>query len=65
MMQHIDAIAASVGTQRFAFTLQKEFEQIAGKSIDYAVMERYDDVSGNRSPVYLGRCEAVGKPSGG
>lgn len=45
MMQHIDAIAASVGTPRFPITLQREFEKINGKSIDYAVMERYDDVA--------------------
>lgn len=45
MMQHIDAIAASVGTPRFPITLQREFEKISGKSIDYAVMERYDDVA--------------------
>ncbi|HBE71290.1 MAG TPA: mannose-1-phosphate guanylyltransferase [Planctomycetaceae bacterium] len=45
MMQHIDAISASMGTPGFAVTLEREFEQIDGRSIDYAVMERYPDVA--------------------
>ena len=45
MMKHIDAISAAIGTPGFAVTLEKEFERIDGRSIDYAVMERYDDVA--------------------
>jgi mannose-1-phosphate guanylyltransferase len=45
MMQHIDTISAAVGTPGFAVTLQREFEKIRGRSIDYAVMERYPDVA--------------------
>lgn len=45
MMKHIDAISAAMGTPGFAVTLNREFEQIDGRSIDYAVMERYDDVA--------------------
>ncbi len=45
MMKRIDKIAASMGTPGFNVTLQREFEQIDGRSIDYAVMERYHDVA--------------------
>ncbi|MBX3422721.1 MAG: mannose-1-phosphate guanylyltransferase [Pirellulaceae bacterium] len=45
MMRHIDAISAAVGTPGFNVTLQREFDQISAQSIDYAVMERYSDVS--------------------
>jgi mannose-1-phosphate guanylyltransferase len=45
MMKHIDAISAAMGTPGFAVTLNREFEQIDGRSIDYAVMERYSDVA--------------------
>lgn len=45
MMKHIDKISAAMGTPGFAMTLKREFEQIDGRSIDYAVMERYHDVA--------------------
>ncbi len=45
MMKHIDAISSALGTPGFEVTLQREFEQIQGRSIDYAVMERYPDVA--------------------
>ncbi|MGV3485464.1 MAG: mannose-1-phosphate guanylyltransferase, partial [Planctomycetaceae bacterium] len=45
MAAHIDAIAATVGTSRYQATLESEFDQIVGKSIDYAVMERHDNVT--------------------
>lgn len=45
MMEHIDKISAAMGTPGFNVTLQQEFEQIQGRSIDYAVMERYPDVA--------------------
>lgn len=44
MMKHIDAISDAMGTPGFSVTLQREFEKIDGRSIDYAVMERYHDV---------------------
>ena len=43
-MKHIDLIAKSIGSPGFSVTLQREFEKISAKSIDFAVMERYDDV---------------------
>lgn len=44
MAAHIDAIGDAVGTPRFDEVFKSEFESIAGKSIDYAVMERHDNV---------------------
>lgn len=44
MMKHIDAISADMGSPGFEVTLQREFSKIDGRSIDYAVMERYPDV---------------------
>ena len=44
MSGHIEKIAASIGSPEFADTLQEEFCAIQGKSIDYAVMERYQNV---------------------
>ena len=64
MMQHIDAIAASIGEPRFVTTLQREFEKISGKSIDYAVMERYDDVAVIEVPFTwddVGSWQAIGR----
>ena len=45
MMQHIHAISDAMGTPGFQVTLQREFDKIHGRSIDYAVMERYADVA--------------------
>jgi mannose-1-phosphate guanylyltransferase len=45
LMKHIDAIAKSMGSPSFPATLQREFAAIDGRSIDYAVMERYNDVA--------------------
>ena len=44
MFAHLQKIADSIGTDAFPETLQKEFCAIKGTSIDYAVMERYDNV---------------------
>ena len=44
MHARIAAIGASVGSDSFEQTLEAEFNAIVGKSIDYAVMERYDNV---------------------
>ncbi len=45
MMKHIDAISAAIGSPGFEVTLEREFSKIDGRSIDYAVMERYHDVA--------------------
>ena len=44
MFAHLQAIADSLGTDHFTATLAREFAAIVGKSIDYAVMEHYDNV---------------------
>jgi len=44
MYQHIQTIADSHGTPQYAETLEREFSAITGKSIDYAVMEKHEDV---------------------
>ena len=43
MRQHLQTIAESLGTDQYHDTLQTEFAAIEGKSIDYAVMEHYDN----------------------
>lgn len=50
MAAHIDAIAAAVGTAEFDEVLKTRFSQIVGKSIDYAVMERHDNVAVIEAP---------------
>jgi mannose-1-phosphate guanylyltransferase len=44
MHDRIQAIAKSYGSESFAATLATEFAKIEGKSIDYAVMEKYENV---------------------
>ena len=44
MYEHIEKIAASMGSDALDATLQREFAAIEGESIDYAVMEKYPNV---------------------
>jgi mannose-1-phosphate guanylyltransferase len=44
MMSHLNTIADAAGTADFEEVLDREFSAIKGKSIDYAVMEHYEDV---------------------
>ena len=44
MYRHIGAIADQHATPQYSATLETEFSAIEGKSIDYAVMEKYEDV---------------------
>jgi mannose-1-phosphate guanylyltransferase len=44
MYQHLERIGAAWGSDRFEPTLAQEFAAIHGKSIDYAVLERHDNV---------------------
>ena len=44
MHELIQTIAAAYGSDSFAKTLAAEFAKIKGKSIDYAVMEKYENV---------------------
>lgn len=44
MFSHIEKIAATIGTDDYPSTLEREFCAIEGTSIDYAVMENYPNV---------------------
>ncbi len=44
MFAHLKKIADAAGTDAYGDVLRSEFPAITGKSIDYAVMERADDV---------------------
>ncbi|MCA9134451.1 MAG: mannose-1-phosphate guanylyltransferase [Planctomycetales bacterium] len=64
LMKRIDTISAAMGTPAFANTLQREFELIDGRSIDYAVMERYHDVAVIEAPFRwddVGSWQAIGR----
>jgi mannose-1-phosphate guanylyltransferase len=50
MVRHLERIAEASGTDRFAEVLEREFAAIQGKSIDYAVMERYEQVAVIEAP---------------
>jgi len=50
MAAHCEAIAAAYGASEFDEVFRREFEAIRGKSIDYAVMESYDDVAVIEAP---------------
>lgn len=50
MYAHIAKIAESIGTTQFPTVFAEEFQKIQGKSIDYAVMERYSDVLVMQAP---------------
>jgi len=43
MSRHIETIRDSIGSEQFAQTLESEFTAISGTSIDYAVLERYEN----------------------
>ncbi|MDG1873536.1 MAG: mannose-1-phosphate guanylyltransferase [Mariniblastus sp.] len=43
MSKHIETIQNSIGTDQFPHTLEAEFTAIKGTSIDYAVLERYEN----------------------
>ena len=50
MHQHLMMIADAAGSPQFEQILHQEFAAIRGKSIDYAVMERYDRVAVIEAP---------------
>jgi mannose-1-phosphate guanylyltransferase len=45
MYEHLEAIAQTIRTPQFEQTFAARFEAIAGKSIDYAVLEKHTDVA--------------------
>lgn len=67
MFNHLQKIAATIGTDDFDATLQSEFTAIEGTSIDYAVMENYDNVLVVEAPFSwddLGNWTAVPRQKG-
>ncbi len=50
MAAHIKNIAAGIGTTSFQENFRKHFEKIKGKSIDFAVMERYPKIAVVEAP---------------
>lgn len=67
MYAHIQAITAAIGTDEFDSVFEREFTAINGKSIDYAVMERYDNVCVMEAPFDwddVGNWTAVPRLSG-
>jgi mannose-1-phosphate guanylyltransferase len=44
MADRLAQIGGAVGTARFISTLDEQFQAIRGKSVDYAIMEHYDNV---------------------
>lgn len=67
MFARIEAIANSIGSPEFDSTLQTEFTAIKGTSIDYAVMERYDNVMVVEAPFSwddLGNWSAIPRQQG-
>jgi mannose-1-phosphate guanylyltransferase len=50
MHSHIQNIAQGIGTARFQSNFVEHFEKIKGKSIDFAVMEKYPKVSVIEAP---------------
>jgi mannose-1-phosphate guanylyltransferase len=45
MVEHLQAIVAAADSPRFDAVFAERFSQIVGKSIDYAVMERYPQIA--------------------
>jgi mannose-1-phosphate guanylyltransferase len=67
MAQHVDAIGSAIGQPNFADVLEQEFCAIKGTSIDYAVMERYENVLVIEAPYQwddLGNWTAVPRQKG-
>lgn len=50
MHEHIQNIAKGIGTLTFQDVFKEHFEKIQGKSIDFAVMERYPEIAVIEAP---------------
>lgn len=67
MLARISTIAKTIGTPTFDETLQKEFTAIEGTSIDYAVMEKHENVMVVEAPFKwddLGNWSAIPRLNG-
>jgi len=50
MYGHVQNVAKGIGTPNFQLNFKEHFEKIKGKSIDFAVMERYRDIAVIEAP---------------
>ena len=67
MLTRINTIAGTIGTPNFEETLQREFCAIEGTSIDYAVMEKHENVMVVEAPFQwddLGNWSAIPRLKG-
>lgn len=67
MMERLQTIAASWGTPKFSATFDREFTEIRGKSIDFAVMEHYPNIVVVRAPFTwddVGSWQAIARTAG-
>ncbi|MEC9092517.1 MAG: mannose-1-phosphate guanylyltransferase [Planctomycetota bacterium] len=64
MHSHLKKIQDAIDTQHFDQVFETEFKAINGTSIDYAIMEHYDDISVMEAPFDwddVGTWQAVGR----
>jgi len=67
MVEHLKKIAAAWGTARFQETFDREFSEIRGKSIDFAVMEHYSNITVLKAPFTwddVGSWQAIARTAG-
>jgi mannose-1-phosphate guanylyltransferase len=67
MMEHLQNIAAAWGTSTFQATFDREFTEIRGKSIDFAVMEHYPNIVVLKAPFAwddVGSWQAIARTAG-
>jgi mannose-1-phosphate guanylyltransferase len=67
MMAHLQTIAAAWGQADFNAVFDREFTEIRGKSIDFAVMEHYTNIAVLKAPFSwddVGSWQAISRTSG-
>lgn len=67
MMAHLQNIAAAWGQTNFSEVFDREFTEIRGKSIDFAVMEHYPNIVVLRAPFTwddVGSWQAISRTAG-
>lgn len=67
MMEHLQKIAAAWGKANFNEIFDREFTEIRGKSIDFAVMEHYPNIAVLKAPFTwddVGSWQAISRTAG-
>jgi mannose-1-phosphate guanylyltransferase len=67
MMEHLQKIAAAWGKPTFGEVFDREFTEIRGKSIDFAVMEHYPNIAVLKAPFTwddVGSWQAISRTAG-